>query len=1453
MSRLENASSRRALQPPTRWLRTLLVLVLSLLLSGGCAAPPSHGDDERVGSAEQAIAVQAPTITSFTPATGAQGATVTVTGTNLAATTSVTFDGTASAQVTGVTATQLQAVVPAGATTGTIAVTTPSGTATSAKSFGVLPTISGFTPASGAPGDMVSISGTGFIGTTGVELGKIAVAFTFESDVLIMATVPVGALTATFSVTKASGTATSAASFLVAPTITSFTPASGIQGTSVTVKGTNLLDASAVSFGGIPATIISTTATTVVATVPVGSSTGTIAVTTPGGTTTSANAFDVVPTLDGFTPLDGPVGTTVTLTGTGFLGASVAFGTVAATTTTVTDTTITTTVPATAATGKITVTTAGGSAKSAGTFTVVVAPTIKSFSPTSGPPGTTTVGIKGTGFDDLTAVSFGGVPSTDFTVTSDTAATAIVPGLAVTGTVTVTNAAGSATSTGVFTVIGQNPCAGVTCVAQDQCHVAGTCSGGVCSNPTATDGTACNDGNACTQTDTCQSGACTGSNPVTCTAQDPCHVAGSCDPTSGQCSNPAAANGTACNDGNVCTQTDTCQAGACVGGNPVICVAQDQCHAAGTCSGKGGGCSNPTLPDGSPCNDGIACTDNDVCTGGSCAGTAYSCSAPGAPSFATSEYLPVSQWLSSYGTDVVVKDVNGDGHPDVVVSAGYGIAVFLGNGDGTLQPGAPFTSGSGGNGLVIVDVNGDGILDAVTFQGVNGVMVFLGNGDGTFGYPIISPTIATLSDDDTWLDVGDLNGDGKPDAVVIHTNESTLAVLLGNGDGTFQAETDYPGLGFAYPGSEGFVKLADFNRDGHLDALVGNVNGSSVSVLLGNGDGTMGAPTDFPVDEGGLHQAVGDMNGDNIPDVVQVGDNGQVSVLLGKGDGTFFPYQAFYCGYQGGYPAVALGDFNGDGKPDVAVVIGGTGQGRTSIMLGNGDGTLQAPMVLATPAPDADVLAVGDLRSDGKVDLIIPLQDASGAVAVLLNTRAAPQCVGAGTCNGDGTCSFANLPNGTACNDGNACTQADQCAAGVCSGTPLTCPGANATEACSAGSCSILSCASGYADCDQQAADGCEVDITSSPANCGSCGNACPGSQICAQGACAAAPPPGPGANRVVAGEIHSLAIAPDGTVWASGYGGYGALGNGTLNDSDVPVQATGLTGAISLATGDEHSFALKSDGTVWSWGTGYGPTQLTPLQVAGFSGGTAIAGNYHHVVALRSDGTVWAWGDNSYGQLGNPAAGGSSATPVQATGVSGMTAVAAGLFHTMALRSDGTVWVWGNNDAGELGNGTTTLSTTAIQVMGVSGVASIAAGGFSCYALKSDGTLWAWGDGSFGELADGANADSSVPVQITTISNVTSIASGDEDVLALKSDGTVWTWGRNDFGQLGDGTTTNRNLPVQAIGLTGVTALAPGFGSSLVTRSDGTVWGWGLNDWGQLADGTTITPRPVPEQSLLP
>src|SRR5262249_5746908 len=161
----------------------------------------------------------------------------------------------------------------------------------------------------------------------------------------------------------------------------------------------------------------------------------------------------------------------------------------------------------------------------------------------------------------------------------------------------------------------------VTCSPLDQCHNAGTCNplNGACSNPTKPNGSACDDANSCT-TDACQNGSCHRTNAVTCGAPDQCHGVGTCDPDTGACSNPTKDNGTPCSDGDACTQTDACVSGICIGDDRVVCHALDQCHEPGSCNPASGQCSNPAAPDGLSCDDGNQCTIAAKGPGGTCVG-----------------------------------------------------------------------------------------------------------------------------------------------------------------------------------------------------------------------------------------------------------------------------------------------------------------------------------------------------------------------------------------------------------------------------------------------------------------------------------------------------------------------------------------------------------------------------------------------------------------------------------------------------------------------------------------------------------------------------------------------------------------------------------------------------------------------------------------------------------------
>jgi hypothetical protein len=429
--------------------------VTATVPSGSTTGPITVTTPQGSSTSADHFVVTSPAITSFSPSGGNIGSTVVVTGANFTGANSVQFNGR-EATFTVDAKIQITAVVPSGATNGPIRVSTPAGIAVSQNSFAVTsPTVTSFNPTSGPVGTSVVITGTNLTGATVVQFhGTSATTYTVNSETQITATVPSGATSGKITVTTPGGTANSASNFTVtvaAPTITSFSPTSGPPGTSVTITGTNLTGTTSVKFNGANATTFTVdSATQITATVPNNATTGTIKVTTPGGTATSASSFTVAPTITNFNPASGPVGTSVVINGANLGGAtSVKFNGTSATTFTVNSTTrITATVPGGATTGTIAVTTPGGTATSANSFTVT--PAITSFSPTSGPVGTSVV-ITGTSLTGATSVKFHNT-SAVFTVNSSTQITATVPAGATDGRIKVVTPAGTAQSQGNFHV-----------------------------------------------------------------------------------------------------------------------------------------------------------------------------------------------------------------------------------------------------------------------------------------------------------------------------------------------------------------------------------------------------------------------------------------------------------------------------------------------------------------------------------------------------------------------------------------------------------------------------------------------------------------------------------------------------------------------------------------------------------------------------------------------------------------------------------------------------------------------------------------------------------------------------------------------------------------------------------------------------------------------------------------
>jgi len=235
---------------------------------------------------------------------------------------------------------------------------------------------------------------------------------------------------------------------------------------------------------------------------------------------------------------------------------------------------------------------------------------------------------------------------------------------------------------------------------------------------------------------------------------------------------------------------------------------------------------------------------------------------------------------------------------------------------------------------------------------------------------------------------------------------------------------------------------------------------------------------------------------------------------------------------------------------------------------------------------------------------------------------------------------------------------------------------------------------------------------------------------------------------------------------------------------------------------------------------------------------GVAIAAGYGHSIALKKDGTVWAWGDNSSGQLGNGTTE-NRRIPERVSNLTEVIAIAAGQYHNLALKKDGTVWTWGANGDGQLGDGSLHMRTVPVQVSGLSHAVFVAAGGYHSLAIQSDQKVWAWGRNWEGQVGDSPYDYVTTPVPVTGLSGIILLAAGVSHSLALKSNGTVWAWGRNDDCQLGNSTFQPASTPVQVSELVSVIGLAAGANHSVALRNDGTVWAWGDNGAGQLGDGT--------------
>jgi alpha-tubulin suppressor-like RCC1 family protein len=292
------------------------------------------------------------------------------------------------------------------------------------------------------------------------------------------------------------------------------------------------------------------------------------------------------------------------------------------------------------------------------------------------------------------------------------------------------------------------------------------------------------------------------------------------------------------------------------------------------------------------------------------------------------------------------------------------------------------------------------------------------------------------------------------------------------------------------------------------------------------------------------------------------------------------------------------------------------------------------------------------------------------------------------------------------------------------------------------------------------------------------------------------------------------------------------------------------------------NCFKIRNDGTLWSNGdstlingqydpnTGNGYSIQTPTQIGTANNWKSISNGSYHIAAIKTDGTLWTWGDNFSGQLGNGTTI-NNYSPSQIGNSTNWKSVSSGYDSNLAIKTDGTLWSWGYNNKGQLGIGTTVDNHTPIQIGTANNWLVASTYHSSCFAIKTDGTLWAWGENNSRILGDGTTINRSTPTQIGTANNWKNISVATH-ILALKTDGTLWSWGMNSSGELGNGNNNTTNpsnyIPAQIGTATNWKLVSAGRQHSLAIKTDGTLWAWGLNDYGQLGDGTTIN-KSIPFQ----